>query len=589
MSQHVRASSTIFLLVALAAAAAAQPQRPGGQPQRSGAAASDTGLNGRVDPRSPRAAITDFLTLTRHGQFGAAARYLTTTPAQASRSADLARRLKAVLNQNLAIDLELLSPLAAGDTIDDGLPPNIEQLATVRNGSGVQQPVQLQRGTDPAWVFTPRTVERIDAWYNALPDHWLRDRMPVVFQQPGPFGVDRWQWVAIGVLLLLALLIGWLAGRATISIARRAVRRTETTLDDRLLEHASAPLLALWSLFAFRGLVELAGLSIFAEHLVSLIVRALSSAIATWLFVRATYVLERELPASQAGQRSEIRSFAPLIGRVTRIFIIAIGAIAIVSQFGYSVAALLAGVGIGGIALAFAAQKTLEHPFGSLAIGLDQPIRIGDWVRIGETEGEVESIGLRSTRLRTLARTVVVFPNGRLAEMPMENFGVRDRVLLRTRIGLTYETSVAQVRRVRDEIERVLVEHPLVWPDKIIVRFKGFGESSLDIDVISWIVTTDFNIFRAAREEIFLKFMAIVRDAGCTFAYRTQTLHVASHQSRFADASHQSRFAGTSDESRFAGTSDTASELAQRSPDDELKAGPGLVHGADLGVDQTEG
>ncbi|HYV96274.1 MAG TPA: mechanosensitive ion channel family protein [Gemmatimonadaceae bacterium] len=549
----------LYALRLVAALLAATPQVPSkAVPQKQAAAVQDTA---RVNPRSPRAAVAEFLDLTRHGRFDAAARYLRAD----DRAPDLARRLKAVLDQNLAIDLELLSPLAMGDTTD-GLSRDLEQIGVVRTRTGFPQPVQLQLnapGADPAWVFSTRTVERIDGWYGALADHWLRDRMPLVLQQPGPFGIDRWQWVTLALLVVVALIVGWVFGRVTIAIARRAARKTQTTLDDRILDRASGPLLALWSLLAYRALVNLAGLSVFAEQMVSVIVRATSAAIATWLFVRLTYVLEEELPATGfAGQRPELKSFAPLIGRVTRIFVLAMGAIAVVSQFGYSVAALITGVGIGGIAIAFAAQKTLEHPFGSLAIGLDRPIRIGDWVKIGDVEGEVEAIGLRSTRVRTLARTVVVFPNGRLAEMPMENHGVRDRILLRTRIGLTYQASSAQVRRVRDDIERTLTDHPLVWPNKIIVRFKGFGESSLDIDVIAWIATTDFTIFRAAREEIYLKFMDIVAAAGCTFAYPTRTVRLAS---------------------------DGKDLLPQLAPDDQLETGPGIVDGAHLHVHESEG
>src|SRR6185295_11558416 len=140
------------------------------------------------------------------------------------------------------------------------------------------------------------------------------------------------------------------------------------------------------------------------------------------------------------------------------------------------------------------------------------------------TEGEVESIGLRSTRLRTMQRTVVVFPNGRLAEQQMENFGVRDRILLKTVLRLRYDTDAATIRRVRDDIERLLIDHPLVWPDRIIVRFKGFGDSSLDIDVIAWLATTDYNIFRAAREEIYLKIMDIIAAAGAMLVNNVQTL-----------------------------------------------------------------
>ncbi len=508
-------ATLLFLTGALAQGAHGQ-NRP--------AQRADTAPTQRVDPRSPRAAVEEFLARARRGQLESAAQFLLYggTP-------ERARQLKAVLDQNLAPDLTLISPLAEGD-LNDGLPDSTEQIGTVRTKGGFLQPIRLtlnpREGAEPAWLFASTTVARIDAWYDLLGAHWLRERMPLVLQQPSFLGVDRWQWVMLIGLLVPALIIGFLIGRFTIAILKRGVRKTKTTLDDRLLKHITGPLRAFWAVIVYRILVEFVGLSLSAEDAVSLGVKASTAALMTWLLLRSTYVLEEELPTFTAGHETQIKSFAPLIGRVARIFIFAMGAIAVVAQFGYTVTTLLTGLGIGGIALAFAAQKTLEHPFGSIALGLDQPIRVGDWVKIGETEGEVESIGLRSTRIRTMQRTLVVFPNGRLAEQQMENFGVRDRILLKAILRLRYDTSADRIRRIRDEIEHLLVEHPLVWPDRIIVRFRGFGDSSLDLDVIAWLATTDYNIFRAAREEIYLKIMNIIAAAGATLVNNVQTLVV---------------------------------------------------------------
>jgi MscS family membrane protein len=507
-------------LVAVALAAAALQ---GGAQARS---PQDTVGPGRVDPRSPRAIVEEFYSLARGGQFEAASQFF--GPDVTERRAERARKLKSVLDQHLSLDLDLLSSLPDGDDAD-GLPPRVEQIGAVRAKNGVLQPIRLTQnpisGADPAWFFASSTVSKIDSWYNLLGARWLRERMPLYLQQPSALGVDRWQWVMLIGLLIPALIIGILIGRVSIALLKRAVKRTRTTLDDRLLKHITGPIRAFWAVIVYRILVEFVGLSLSAEQAVSLGVRVAAAALVTWLLLRTTFVLEEELPSlPMAGHEPQIRSFAPLLGRVARIFIVAIGAIAVVAQFGYSVTTLLTGLGIGGIALAFAAQKTLEHPFGSIAIGLDQPIRVGDWVKIGEVEGEVESIGLRSTRIRTMQRTVIVFPNGRLAEQHMENFGVRDRILLKTTLRLRYDTDAATIKRVRDEIDHLLVEHPLVWPDRIIVRFRGFGDSSLDIDVIAWLVTTDYNIFREAREEIYLKIMDIITAAGATLVNNVQTL-----------------------------------------------------------------
>ena len=188
------------------------------------------------------------------------------------------------------------------------------------------------------------------------------------------------------------------------------------------------------------------------------------------------------------------------------------------------IATILAGLGIGGIAVALGAQKTLEHFFGSVSIGVDQPFRVGDWVTVDGVSGSVEAIGLRSTRIRTLDRTQVSIPNGRLADMRTENYGPRDRIRFHTEVGLEYSTTAAQVAQVRDGIETMLVQHPRTWPDVVVVRFFRFAPSSIDLEVLCWVDTTDLAEFRVIREQHLLGIMAIVERAGAQFAFPTRVV-----------------------------------------------------------------
>ena len=179
----------------------------------------------------------------------------------------------------------------------------------------------------------------------------------------------------------------------------------------------------------------------------------------------------------------------------------------------------------GGIAIAFAAQKTVENFFGAVSIGVDQPLRVGDFVKAEGTLGTVESIGLRSTRIRTLDRTLVTVPNGKLADMQIETFAERDRIRMAVVVGLEYGTTAKQLRAVIAGIESLLRAHPKVWPD-VIVRFVGFGASSLDLDVWAWFQTTDFAEFRDIRQEVLLGIMEVVETNGCSFAFPTRTVHL---------------------------------------------------------------
>jgi MscS family membrane protein len=221
------------------------------------------------------------------------------------------------------------------------------------------------------------------------------------------------------------------------------------------------------------------------------------------------------------------RALVPLGARAAKVVLLAIAIIAALSLFGYPVASLVAGLGIGGLALALAAQKTVENLFGAFSIGVDQPFREGDFVRIDDFVGTVEAIGLRSTRFRTLDRTIISIPNGRLAEMRLESFSERDRLRLAAVVGLVYETSASQLRATLSGFEAVLRAHPMIWPDAVVVRFREFAASSLDIEIMAWFLTTDWGEFQRIREEILLQFMEVVERAGSSFAFPTQTVHIA--------------------------------------------------------------
>jgi MscS family membrane protein len=215
------------------------------------------------------------------------------------------------------------------------------------------------------------------------------------------------------------------------------------------------------------------------------------------------------------------------MGRIAKVSIVIIGAIAVLSELDYPVASLIAGLGIGGVALALAAQKTVENLFGSVAIGIDRPFQVGDFVKVDALLGTVESIGLRSTRIRTLDRTVVTIPNGKLADLQIESFTARDRIRLACVLGLEHDTSPEQLRAIVEECERALREHPKTWPEDVIVRFVGVSPSSLDVEVMAWFQTSDFAEFRDIRQAMLITFLQIIDMAGSRLAYPTQTLHVA--------------------------------------------------------------
>ncbi|HEX5063998.1 MAG TPA: mechanosensitive ion channel family protein [Kofleriaceae bacterium] len=356
----------------------------------------------------------------------------------------------------------------------------------------------------------------------------LEDLMPEPLLLMGPGGLAVWQWIGLAVVLVVAAGIGRAGAWLFTWIGAKVVGRTSTNLDDELLAKLRSPLRALASIGLIRiGMVPLA-LPPTAERIVHEFLLAGFALSLVWGALRSIDVMSSHLGrAGWAVERPSTRSLLLLLSRIAKALVVIIAGIGFLSGIGLPVASLLAGLGIGGIALAFGAQKTVENLFGAVAIGVDRPFREGDFVKVEDhVMGTVEEVGLRSTRFRTADRTIVTLPNGRLSDMRIETYTVRDRIRLACVLNLVYETTAKQMREILAGCEKVLRDHPALWPDEVSVRFMQLGESSLDVEVIAWFRTTDFGKFKVMRQEVLLGFMQVVEDAGSAFAFPTRTVHL---------------------------------------------------------------
>jgi len=482
-------------------------------------------------PGSPRASLERYLELGRDGRYDDAASYLDLASGQAGDGPTLARRLKAVLDHYIWFELGGISGEPQGD-LEDGLPPDIEQVGVIPGGAAVPDPVRMRRVVGPAgerWIFTTSTVDSIDRWFDELPNRWTLELLPPVLLRPGFGDLLWWQWLALPLLAVAAWLVGLVLSRVSGMGLNRLAARTASSWDDLLIARMNGPLTLAWTLAVLFVLVPLLGLVGPAESLIHTSLRVGLFLVFFWALLRSVDVLGAYLLQSPwAVHYPASRALVPLGGRVVKAGILGMAVIGVLGELGFSVTSLVAGLGIGGLALALAAQKTGENLFAAFSIGIDQPFRVGDFVSVEGTQGHVETIGMRSTRIRTLDRTLVTVPNGKLVEMNIETFAARDRIRFTTKIGLTYGTTAAQMRQILDGFEAVLRGHPDIWPDNVIVKFVGFGESSMDVEVLCWFQTSDFNAFREDRQEVLLGFMDVVEKAGSDFAFPTRTVHVVS-------------------------------------------------------------
>jgi len=345
------------------------------------------------------------------------------------------------------------------------------------------------------------------------------EAMPHVLRTLGPQGLAWWQWLALPLLVATALVVGRVLGAITRGLLLRIARRTASAWDERWLARIGPALTAVWATVVAAAALPWLELPMPAARVVSALLSASGVIAIFWMLWRSVDTLvEMVVERSWAAGDASARSMLLVGGNLLKAAVMVMGAITTAASFGYPVTTVIAGLGIGGIAFAFGAQKTVENLFGSIALATDQPCRVGDTVKVDDVVGQVEYIGTRSTRIRTPDRTIVSIPNGRLADSRIETYALRDRIRLATTVTLGYSAGEAQVRQVLAGIEAVLRAHPLVWPEVIVARLANLGPATIDLEILCWIDTTDYETFRAARQDLLLGVMRVVEESGATFS-----------------------------------------------------------------------
>ncbi len=356
----------------------------------------------------------------------------------------------------------------------------------------------------------------------------MTDWIPEPLLRTGPWGLAYWQWIGSAVALVLAIVVGRLAARVVLWAAARLAARTDSKWDDEALARLGRPLRLLGCVVVARVLLPVLELPASADGSVKQVLLAAFGLALVWCVARVVDVGIANLAAAPwAAARPASRGLLALAGRTIKFVLVLIAAIGLLGSLGLPVATLIAGVGVGSIALAFGAKQTVENLFAAFSLGIDQPLREGDFVRTDSgVLGTVEAIGLRSTRIRTLDRTIVSMPNGRLADSRIETFGLRDRCRLHALLVLPYTTTAAQLREILGAIEQRLRDHPRTFRDEIVVKLVKLGESGFELEVQTWFDSSDYGAYRDWRQEMLLAFVEIVERAGSRLAHPTRTLHL---------------------------------------------------------------
>ncbi len=442
---------------------------------------------------------------------------------------ELARKLQVVMERALLLDASSLSNDPEGEG-DDGLPPTLERIGSVTTPSGEVE-LQLQRVPGPdgtsTWKVAASTVARLPALYEQIGHGFLDRMLPRVLLDVRVLGVALWQWIGLLLLAVAAAVLSWLVGTAALRAARPLAARSRTALDDKVLASVGGPLRVGLALVAFSVGILFLGLPLSVAAAFTTLEKAAGIVVVGWALFRILDVLAL-LAAERLATRGSVTAVAmvPVGRKAAKGVVLAFVAIAVLQNVGLNVTGILAGLGIGGLAIALAAQKTVENLFGGITLITDQPVRVGDFCRFGDRLGTVEEVGLRSTRVRTLDRTVVSVPNAEFASLQLENYSLRDRIWLHLTLGLRYETTADQLRHVLVEVRRMLYAHPRVDPAPARIRFVGFGAHSLDCEIFAYVLTRDIDEFLAIQEDILLRIMDIVAGSGTGFAFPSRTIYV---------------------------------------------------------------
>ena len=380
------------------------------------------------------------------------------------------------------------------------------------------------------WYYSKASVNEIDRIHKKVYPFGTH-RLVNLFTHQSTyklFGLDLWQFFGIFSLAIIgALLYGVSLLFFQIIIHRIANKISKSEVEISYIKPIIKPIAFLMVFIFLTLFIPVLQLPISIGRF---LIISSNAAIPLFLMIFAYKMVDVfSLYFERLAEKSESKlddQLVPLVKKALKVFVVIIGTLFVLQNLSFNVTALLAGVSISGIALAFAAQDTLKNFFGSIMIFLDRPFQIGDWIIATGIDGSVEEVGFRSTRVRTFANSVVSVPNGKLADSTIDNMGERRIRRYKTSLALTYDTPPHLVEGFIAGLRKIVLEHPVTVKDNFHVYFTGLGASSLDILFYIFFNVPDWGAELNAKHQINLSIIKLADDLGVRFAFNTQTIHI---------------------------------------------------------------
>lgn len=354
-------------------------------------------------------------------------------------------------------------------------------------------------------------------WFERYVPAWAKEQV---------FLLQTWQWIALVLAILIGLILKTVV-RHSLGIIKLFVSKAKVQFINNMLEAALGPsgyIIATVFWFVSLNFLKFEGetLAIF-----NVILKVFLSANIIWLSYRITGVLSDVFTEFASKTESTLDDhLVPLLSKTLKIFVVIFGILFTAQNLGFNVMSLIAGLGIGGLAFALAAKDTVANFFGSLMVLFDSPFQVGDWIVIKDSEGTVEEIGFRSTRVRTFYNSLISIPNSELMSAAIDNMGRRQYRRVLAKLGVTYDTSPEKMEAFLEGIKNIIKANPHTRKDYFHVVFNEFGDSGLIVMVYFFLKVPDWSNELVEKQNVFLEIMRLAKELKVEFAFPTQTLHV---------------------------------------------------------------
>ena len=500
----------------------AVPSQPAQSPSKTPATHEDA-----LGRTTPRGTVLGFLSAAYNQKFDIAAQYLNTR-AKEDDAITLAKQLSFVLDRRLPAKLNNVSNDPLG-SLSDPVDSKRELIGSIptQNGNVDIYLERIDRPNEvPIWLFSRQSLVDIPDIYDEINSTTVENYLPS-FLLKRYFGVSLFAFAYFLLFLPLIYLILSLISRLGSSALAYALQRwahRHRPSKNNILPH---PLRLFIVSITIVATIRKVSLSLLARQVGSTIAVLLLIVALVWAMIRVNARLEAYFKKrmEKKGRLSATAILRPARGVMDFIAII-VGLMIILYKMGINPSAALAGLGVGGIAIALAAQKTLENVIGGVSLIMDGSVRVGDFFKVGNVMGTIEVIGLRSTTVRTLDRTIVTIPNGQMATMTLENFSVRDQFWLRQLIGVEHQTPPAALNSLLAAVREILEHESLLVPTTSRVRLVRFAESNLELEVVAYIFATNWDHFLEIQETLLMKIKALVETNRVGIGYPTKAVYL---------------------------------------------------------------